>query len=115
MGQLDLFQEPRPAAGGGDRGPLSGRPDGPAEGQAIALDRPFQRGRHADSGLAWTGRSSGMNPGLGFVHDQDTNNLAMRYKGFQASGKRGETLGNYQEARIRRMPMTLDLPGGMTV
>ena len=56
-----------------------------------------------------------MNPGLGFVHDQDTNNLAMRYKGFQASGKRGETLGNYQEARIRRMPMTLDLPGGMTV
>jgi len=50
----------------------------------------------------------GMDPGLGFVYDQDTDNLAMQYKGFQASRKRGQTLGNYQEARIRRMHLTLD-------
>jgi nitrite reductase/ring-hydroxylating ferredoxin subunit len=50
----------------------------------------------------------GMNPGLGAVYDQDTNNLAMQYRGFQAAFKRGETLGNYQEARIRRFHATLD-------
>ncbi len=50
----------------------------------------------------------GMNPGLGFVYDQDTDNLAMQYKGFQASRKRGQTLANYQEARARRVHMTLD-------
>ena len=49
-----------------------------------------------------------MSQGLGFVYDQDTDNLAMQYKGFQTSRKRGETLGNYQEARIRRIHMTLD-------
>ncbi|PZN95812.1 MAG: (2Fe-2S)-binding protein [Alphaproteobacteria bacterium] len=50
----------------------------------------------------------GMNPGLGAVYDQDTNNLAMQYRGFQAAFKQGETLGNYQEARIRRFHTTLD-------
>jgi len=50
----------------------------------------------------------GMSPGLGFVYDQDTDNLAMQYKGFLASRKRGQTLGNYQEARTRRVHMTLD-------
>jgi phenylpropionate dioxygenase-like ring-hydroxylating dioxygenase large terminal subunit len=50
----------------------------------------------------------GMNPGLGAVYDQDTNNLEMQYRGFQASAKRGQTLGNYQEARIRRFHATLD-------
>jgi phenylpropionate dioxygenase-like ring-hydroxylating dioxygenase large terminal subunit len=50
----------------------------------------------------------GMSQGLGFVYDQDTDNLAMQYKGFQASRKRGQTLGNYQEARTRRVHLTLD-------
>ncbi|MCW1384486.1 aromatic ring-hydroxylating dioxygenase subunit alpha [Novosphingobium sp. KCTC 2891] len=50
----------------------------------------------------------GMDPGLGAVYDQDTDNLAMQYRGFQASAKRGQTLGNYQEARIRRFHQTLD-------
>jgi hypothetical protein len=50
----------------------------------------------------------GMSQGLGFVYDQDTDNLAMQYKGFQTSRKRGQTLGNYQEARVRRVHMTLD-------
>lgn len=50
----------------------------------------------------------GMNPGLGAVYDQDTGNLAAQYRGFLASVKRGQTLGNYQEARIRRFHLTLD-------
>jgi phenylpropionate dioxygenase-like ring-hydroxylating dioxygenase large terminal subunit len=50
----------------------------------------------------------GINPGLGAVYDQDTDNLAMQYRGFQASAKRGETLGNYQEARIRHFHQTID-------
>jgi phenylpropionate dioxygenase-like ring-hydroxylating dioxygenase large terminal subunit len=50
----------------------------------------------------------GMDQGLGFVYDQDTDNLAMQYKGFQTSVKRGQTLGNYQESRIRRIHLTLD-------
>ena len=49
-----------------------------------------------------------MNPGLGAVYDQDTDNLALQYRGFQASAKRGQTLGHYQEARIRRFHQTLD-------
>jgi len=51
----------------------------------------------------------GMVPGLGGVYDQDTNNLEMQQRGFKASvGKRGQTLGNYQEIRIRRIHKTLD-------
>ena len=50
----------------------------------------------------------GMAPGLGFVYDQDTNNLAMQYKGFQASVKKGETLGNYQEVRVRHLHQGID-------
>lgn len=42
------------------------------------------------------------------VYDQDTDNLAMQQEGFKTSRKPGLTLGNYQEARIRRMHMTLD-------
>lgn len=52
--------------------------------------------------------AEGMSPGLGAVYDQDTDNLEMQYKGFQASAKPGQTLGNYQEARIRRFHLTLD-------
>ncbi|MGN6498850.1 MAG: aromatic ring-hydroxylating dioxygenase subunit alpha [Tsuneonella sp.] len=50
----------------------------------------------------------GMDPGLGAVYDQDTDNLAMQYRGFEASPKGAQTLGNYQEARIRRFHQTLD-------
>jgi len=50
----------------------------------------------------------GMNPGLGAVYDQDTDNLEMQYRGFQASKKRGETLGDYQEVRIRHFHQTID-------
>lgn len=49
-------------------------------------------------GLSW----------LGPVYDEDTGNLALQQQGFKTSGKRGITLGNYQESRIRRVHMTLD-------
>ena len=38
---------------------------------------------------------------LGMVYDQDTSNMAAQTRGFKASQKSGQTLGNYQEARIR--------------
>ena len=41
------------------------------------------------------------------VYDEDTSNLLMQTLGFKTSRK-GVTLGNYQEARIRRVHMTLD-------
>ena len=49
-------------------------------------------------GLAW----------LAPVYDQDTDNLAAQQAGFKTSRKRGLTLGNYQESRIRRVHLTLD-------
>ncbi|MFN3231081.1 MAG: aromatic ring-hydroxylating oxygenase subunit alpha [Alphaproteobacteria bacterium] len=51
----------------------------------------------------------GLDPGLAVVYDQDTRNLGMQQRGIMASmGKKGETLGNYQEIRIRRIHKTLD-------
>lgn len=50
----------------------------------------------------------GMDPGMGHVYDQDTNNLRSQQEGFKASRKRGQTLGNYQESRIRHFHKTLD-------
>ncbi|MGI9286247.1 MAG: aromatic ring-hydroxylating oxygenase subunit alpha [Pseudomonadales bacterium] len=42
------------------------------------------------------------------VYDEDTGNLQMQQQGLKTSRKQGITLGNYQEARIRRVHMTLD-------
>ncbi|NLR73191.1 aromatic ring-hydroxylating dioxygenase subunit alpha [Novosphingobium sp. ERN07] len=50
----------------------------------------------------------GLEPWLGATFDQDTDNLARQYRGFQSSRKRGETLGNYQESRIRHLHQVLD-------
>ncbi|MNG42047.1 hypothetical protein D3C84_1316630 [compost metagenome] len=49
-----------------------------------------------------------MDPYLAHVYDQDTSNLRAQQQGFKASKKPGETLGNYQEARIRHFHRTLD-------
>ena len=40
---------------------------------------------------------------LGKIYDQDTANLAAQTRGFKSSFKRGETLGNYQEIRVRHL------------
>lgn len=44
---------------------------------------------------------------LGQVLDEDTENFHRQWAGMNASFKPGETLGNYQEARIRRFHKTL--------
>jgi nitrite reductase/ring-hydroxylating ferredoxin subunit len=44
---------------------------------------------------------------LGAVYDQDTGNLQRQQQGLKTTRK-GITLGNYQEARIRRFHLTLD-------
>jgi len=49
----------------------------------------------------------GMDPGLGGVYDQDTSNLESQQRGFRSSKKTGQTLGNYQEIRMRRVHKTL--------
>jgi nitrite reductase/ring-hydroxylating ferredoxin subunit len=50
----------------------------------------------------------GINLGLGAVYDQDTGNLQQQQRGFKASRKGAQTLGNYQEIRARRLQMTID-------
>ena len=50
----------------------------------------------------------GMDPGLGGVFDQDTDNLAAQTRGFKGSMRTAETLGNYQEIRTRHLHETID-------
>ncbi|MBU6226942.1 MAG: aromatic ring-hydroxylating dioxygenase subunit alpha [Acidobacteria bacterium] len=50
----------------------------------------------------------GMEKGLGFVYDQDTDNLAAQQRGFKGSLKGGEILGNYQEVRVRHVHKVID-------
>ncbi|MGI9624974.1 MAG: aromatic ring-hydroxylating oxygenase subunit alpha [Acidimicrobiales bacterium] len=45
--------------------------------------------------------------GLGRVYDQDTANMAAQTRGFKASRKSGETLGNYQEVPARHLQNTV--------
>lgn len=51
----------------------------------------------------------GMDAAMGHVYDQDTDNLRAQQQGFKASSKGTETLGNYQEARIRHFQNVVDL------
>jgi hypothetical protein len=44
---------------------------------------------------------------LGAIYDQDTGNMAAQTRGFKASAKRGQTLGNYQEVRARHLQQTV--------
>jgi phenylpropionate dioxygenase-like ring-hydroxylating dioxygenase large terminal subunit len=46
--------------------------------------------------------------GLARVLDQDTDNFRRQRAGIKAAFKRGQTLGNYQEVRIRAFHQTLD-------
>jgi hypothetical protein len=45
---------------------------------------------------------------LAKVLDQDTENFHRQWAGMKASLKKGQTLANYQEARIRSFHKTLD-------
>ena len=50
----------------------------------------------------------GLPKSLGIVFDQDTGNLAAQTRGFKASKKLGQTLGNYQEVRARHFQATVN-------
>ena len=49
----------------------------------------------------------GVDIGLGKVYDQDTVNLRSQQLGFNTSKKGAETLGNYQEVRIKLLEVLL--------
>ena len=71
LGPFDLLQEPRPAAGGRDRGEVPGGGSGAAEGEAAAVERSLLGGRHADRGVGFDqelppeGRRRQRQPGAG--------------------------------------------------
>ena len=50
----------------------------------------------------------GLPKSLGIVFDQDSGNLAAQTRGFKASKKLGQTLGNYQEVRARHFQATVN-------
>ena len=74
-------------------------PDGvehpePPEPTRLAIEQSYTE----VPGLGW----------LGAVYDEDTSNLLQQQQGMKSSPHGGVTLGNYQEARIRRVHLTLD-------
>ena len=50
----------------------------------------------------------GIDPDLGHIYDQDTNNLRLQQEGCVVNAKPGETLGLYQESRIRHFHQVID-------
>lgn len=52
--------------------------------------------------------AQGMDAGFGAILDQDTDNLFLQQEGIEASAKRGLTLGNYQEIRIRHFEKAVE-------
>ena len=82
-----LFLQPVP-----DKGP---RP-APAETVYLDIDEPY------------TSVPAFEENRLSYVLDQDTDNFKRQWAGILASLKGSETLGNYQQARIRHFHKTLD-------
>jgi len=77
--------------------PLPDSGERPEPAEPVELD--FEQSFHEVPGL---------DPGLATIYDQDTSNLIGQQRGFKSSLKVGETLGNYQEVRIRQLHQTLD-------
>ena len=75
----------------------------PEGGTAPAPAKPYDLGIQ-DSYMT----APGMDPGLGFVYDQDTDNLAAQQRGFKGSLRTAEDLGNYQEVRTRHLHDLID-------
>lgn len=67
--------------------------DGPAPQPPVVMELDVNDSYTQAEGLA----------GLGRVYDQDTANMAAQTRGFRASNKHGQTLGNYQESRGRHL------------
>ncbi|MFV0276542.1 MAG: aromatic ring-hydroxylating oxygenase subunit alpha, partial [Parahaliea sp.] len=81
-----LFLKPVPRSGE--------RPD-PAEPDYVGMNESYTT-------------VAGMDRGMAEVYDQDTGNMRAQQEGFYTARKRGQTLGNYQEVRIRQLHRTLD-------
>lgn len=75
--------------------PKDGKRPFPADPIHLADDQSFNE-------------AEGMPPGFGAILDQDTENLLLQQEGLEASAKRGMTLANYQEIRIRHFQHTVD-------
>ena len=75
----------------------------PEDGEAPEPAEPHYVGENESYSSA-----PGMDPAFGAVYDQDTDNLRAQQQGFMASRKKGQTLGNYQEVRIRHLNKTID-------
>ena len=75
--------------------PKDGARPEPAEPEYLTKDQSFTE-------------STTMDKGFGHIMDQDTENLFAQQEGIEASAKRGLTLGNYQEIRIRNFERTID-------
>ncbi len=73
--------------------------DGPAPRPAKAFDLDVSESYKLTPGI---------DQGLAYVYDQDTNNLAAQTRGFKGSKKRAQTLGNYQEIRTRHLHNMVD-------
>jgi phenylpropionate dioxygenase-like ring-hydroxylating dioxygenase large terminal subunit len=73
--------------------------DGPVPAPAVPYD--------IDVDESYTA-APGMDPGLGFVYDQDTDNMAAQTRGFKGSLRTAQVLGNYQEVRARHLHQTVD-------
>ena len=69
----------------------------PPEGEAPLPPEVIELGIDESYSIA-----EGIGP-LGRVYDQDTANLAAQTRGFKSSFKSGQTLGNYQEIRVRHL------------
>ncbi len=52
--------------------------------------------------------AGGIEPGFAQILNQDTENLVMQQEGLEGSKKRGITLGNYQEIRVRHFEQVVD-------
>jgi phenylpropionate dioxygenase-like ring-hydroxylating dioxygenase large terminal subunit len=75
--------------------PKSGERPEPAEQQHMVDDQSFVE-------------AEGMDDGFGVILDQDTENLLLQQQGVEASAKKGLTLGNYQEIRVRHFEIAID-------
>jgi hypothetical protein len=76
--------------------PDSGERPPPAKTEFLDIDEPY------------VSLDSFRENRLSYVLDQDTDNFKRQWAGIKASRKGAQTLGNYQEARIRHFHNTLD-------
>ncbi len=75
--------------------PVDGKRPEPAEPVHLRDEQSFKE-------------AEGMDPGFGAILDQDTDNLFLQQEGIEASAKRGLTLGNYQEIRVRHFERSVE-------